>query len=262
MACLSGNHREMVTCAKTDTGLKRKENEDHFLVIDDHDERYDTGSLGMLFAVADGISGHKGGSKASRMACEGLLDYYTERSNSVNAKNFTESRLKALEDVFHRVHMKIYGYSLKVKEYEGMGTTLSALILLNDIALIAHVGDSRIYRLRNHCLEKLTHDHTMAQLSVEMGYIKQEDAENHPQRHILMDVVGQGLDEVRTRMEKVMKGDIYLLCTDGLHHMVPDDRIKEILEAFHPEDGACDRLVREAIERGGRDNITVIAVHV
>ena len=139
---------------------------------------------------------------------------------------------------------------------------LSALIYLNDTALIAHVGDSRIYRLQGHHLEKLTKDHTMAQLSLEMGYISQEAAENHPLRHVLMDVVGQGLDEVQTRMEKVVKGDIFLLCTDGLHHMVPDHKIKEILEAFPPEAGACDRLVQEAIKRGGRDNITVIAFHV
>jgi protein phosphatase len=252
----------VMICYKTDAGLKRKENEDHFLVIDDRDERYDTGSLGMLFAVADGMSGHKGGAKASRLACEGLLDYYAERSNSTNTKNVVESRLNIMKNVFHRVHLKIYNHSLKENAYERMGTTLSALIYLNDTALIAHVGDSRIYRLRENRLEKLTQDHTMAQLSVEMGYISQEDAENHPLRHVLMDAVGQGIEEVQTRMEKVVKEDVFLLCTDGLHHMVQDDKIKEILEAFTPEDGACDRLVQEAIVRGGKDNVTVIAVQI
>ena len=102
----------------------------------------------------------------------------------------------------------------------------------------------------------------MAQLSVEMGYISQEIAENHPLRHVLINVVGQGMDEIQTRTEKVIKGDIFLICTDGLHHIVPDDKIKKILEAFPPEKGACDRLVQEAIERGGEDDITVIAIHV
>jgi protein phosphatase len=247
---------------KTDVGLKHKENEDHFLVIDGRDELYDTRSLGMLFAVADGMSGHKGGSKASRMACEGLLGYYAERSSSAQTSNFTEMRLKALKDTFQKVHQKIYERSLKEKDYEGMGTTLSALNLLDDTALIAHVGDSRIYRLRNHCLEKRTQDHTMAQLSVEMGFIKQEDVRSHPLRHVLLDAVGQGLDEIQIRMERIVKGDTFLLCTDGLHHMVPDDKLKEILEAFRPEDGVCDRMVHEAIRRGGTDDITVIVVYV
>lgn len=119
-----------------------------------------------------------------------------------------------------------------------MGTTLSTLIYLNDMALIAHVGDSRIYPLRGNRFEKLTQVHTMARLSMDMGYISQEDAENHSLRHVLMDVVGQGLDEAQTRIEKVVKGDIFVLCTDGLHHMVPDHKIREILEAFPPGDGA------------------------
>lgn len=262
MPCFSGNILKTMTCVRTDAGVKRKENEDNFVFIDDHDERYDTGSLGMLFAVADGMSGRKGGAKASRIACEGLLDYYTERSYSINTKNVAESRLNTLKDVFHRVHLKIYEQSLKEKDYERMGTSLSALIYFHETALIAHVGDSRIYRLRENRLEKLTHDHTMAQLSVEMGYISQANAENHPQRHVLMNVVGQGMDEVQTRAERILRGDIFLLCTDGLHHMVPDDKIKEILEAFPPEKSGCDRLVQEAIERGGKDNITVMAISV
>jgi len=262
MPCFSENLRKITTCVRTHAGLKREENEDSYVFIEDREERYDTGSLGLLFAVADGMSGHKGGAKASRIACEGLLDYYAERSNSINTKNVAESRLKTLKDVFHRVHLKIYEQSLKEKEYERMGTTLSALIYLNETAMIAHVGDSRIYRLRDKSLEKLTHDHTMAQLSVEMGFISQADAENHPQRHVLMNVVGQGMDEVQTRTEKMLRGDIFLLCTDGLHHTVPDDKIKEILEALPPEKGACDRLIQEAIERGGKDDITVIVIKI
>jgi serine/threonine protein phosphatase PrpC len=262
MSFISENRKEVMICHKTDTGLKRRENEDHFLVVDDRDEHYDTGPLGMLFAVADGMGGHKGGARASHLACEGLLYYYAERSGPVEMKNFTESRLTILKDLFHQLHLKIYNHSLKEKAYEGMGTTLSALIYLNDMALIAHVGDSRIYRLRDTRLERMTQDQTMAQLSVEMGYISEEDAENHPQRHVLTSAVGQSLDNVQTRMEKVVKGDIFLLCTDGLHHMVPDDKIKKILGTFSPDEGACERLVQEAIERGGSDNITVIVVQI
>lgn len=253
----------MKSCGKTDRGLKRKENEDSFFVVDEHDHRYDTASLGKLFTVADGMGGHKGGAEASRMACEGLIDYYyADGSGSKKPRDFRQSRLNIMEEAFHRVDLNIHDVSLRVKELEGMGTTLSAMVLLKDTALIAHVGDSRIYRLRNHSLKRLTKDHTMAQLSVEMGYMDEEKAASHPQRHILTDVVGQGFDEVQTRLETIAEGDLFLLCTDGLHHEVSEPKIQEILESFSTENGACDSLVQEAIREGGRDNITVIAVHV
>jgi len=261
MIRVSKNQEKVKICAKTDIGIKHRQNEDHFLIVNDRNGHYDIDSLGMLFAVADGMSGHKGGAKASHLACEGLLDYYTERATSINQKNIAGSRLKILEDIFYQVHLKIHNHSLKDKVYERMGTTLSALVYLDHKALIAHVGDSRIYRFRNNTLEKLTQDHTMAELSVEMGYIKPEDVENNPQRHVLMNVIGQGLDEVQTRMEKVETGDLFLLCTDGLHHVLKDDTIREILEDFSQEEGVCDILIREAIEQGSTDNITVIAVH-
>ncbi len=250
-------------CVKTDQGLRRKENEDHFLVLEDQDHRYGTGSLGRLLAVADGVSGHKGGAEASRMACEGLLDYYYgQQSGPEDPGDFARSSVKVLKEAFHRVDSHIRDLSLTRKELEGMGTTLSVLVLTKDTALIAHVGDSRIYRLRDHRLEKLTRDHTMAQLSVEMGYMDEEQAAIHPQRHFLTDVVGQGFEKVQTRIEKAAEGDVFLLCTDGLHHGVSDRKIKEILESSSPEKGACDRLVEEAIKGGGRDNVTVIVVYV
>ena len=253
----------MKTCVKTDRGLKRKENEDHVLVVDGDDPRYDTGSLGGLFAVADGMGGHKGGAEASGMACEGLLEYYyANPSVSKGSGDDGPSRLKVLEEAFHRVDLNIHDASLRVRELEGMGTTLSALVLLEDTALIAHVGDSRIYRFRNHRLERLTRDHTMAQLSVEMGYMDEEKARSHPLQNVLTDVVGQGFDEVQTRIETVAGGDVFLLCTDGLYHELPDGLIEKVLEGSSPENGACNRLVQEALHAGGRDNITVITILV
>jgi len=250
-------------CAKTDRGLKRNRNEDSILLVDGQDRRYDTGSLGKLYAVADGMGGHKGGAEASRMACERLLDYYyADRSGSYNSGDFGYARLRILDESFHRADLDIRNVSLRVRELEGMGTTLSALVLLKETALIAHVGDSRIYRLRNHRLEMLTQDHTMARLSIEMGYLDEEEAARHPQSNILTDVIGQGFDEVQTRMEQVREGDLFLLCTDGLHHTVSESRIQEILESFHVEDKVCDRLVQEAIKGGGRDNITVIVIEL
>lgn len=194
--------------------------------------------------------------------CFVLPNLYTMRNGVLRVGDFGHARLQILDEAFHRADLNIHDVSLRVRELEGMGTTLSALVLLKDTALIAHVGDSRIYRLRNHQLERLTQDHTMAQLSIEMGYMDEEEAASHPQSNILTDVIGQGFDEVQTRMEKVAGGDVFLLCTDGLHHMLSESRIQEILESFSPEISACDRLVEEAVKAGGRDNITVITVHV
>jgi serine/threonine protein phosphatase PrpC len=157
MDLFSGSYRRVRSCVKTDIGLTRRNNEDYFLVIDDRDNNYDTLSMGMLFAVAEG-------------------------------------RLNILKDVIRRVHLKIPDLSLKGNAYEGMGTTLSALVCLEGAALIAYVGDSRIYRLRYGCLEKLTNDHTLAQLSVEMGYIRPEEAEKHPLRDVSTKYGGSGTE--------------------------------------------------------------------
>lgn len=249
-------------CAKTDFGLNRKNNEDSYLIVDHTKKGYDTLSRGMIFAVADGMSGHAGGAKASHMACEVLLDYYTEKISVIEDQSLTESMLGLLEKVIRNTHGEIHRYAEENDGYERMGTTLSVLVLVSDEALLAHVGDSRIYRLRDNYLEQLTEDHTMAQLSVEMGYLEQAEATNHPLRHVLMEAIGQELDEVQTRIEKVRAGDIFLLCSDGLHHMLSDDEIKEILRGNPVNYGACDQLVQEALDKGGKDNVTVIVVRV
>jgi serine/threonine protein phosphatase PrpC len=170
--------------------------------------------------------------------------------------------LRHLKEIFWKAHGKIRGYASLNKLYPGMGTTLSVLLLHRDKALIAHVGDSRIYRLRNNVFEPLTEDDTLAQLSVEMGYIRPDEAANHPLRHLLSQSVGEGLEEVHTRTESVAEEDIFLLCSDGLHHMVTEDEIKEILQQSPVGSGLCDRLIDAALEKGGRDNVTVIVVRV
>lgn len=249
-------------CAKSDVGLHRVDNEDSYVIVDNKKKEYDTRSLGMIFAVADGMSGHAAGATASTMACKALLDYYAEDEDILGEMSFSESRLRILEKVILRTHNEIHTYAADNEGYDNMGTTLSVLVLVEDWALLAHVGDSRIYRLRHNCLEQLTEDHTMAQLSIEMGYIKPYEAAEHPLRHVLIQAVGEGLDEVQTRIENVKAGDIFLLCSDGLYNMVADDEIKEILCNYPAQQGECDRLVQAALENGGKDNVTAIVVRV
>jgi serine/threonine protein phosphatase PrpC len=162
----------MLVCVKTEKGPARRMNEDSYLIIDDKaKDRHDTATQRTLVAVADGMGGQSGGGMASKMACEALSELYRQELSTQELSN-PNGELKLLDKIIYSIHNKIRRYGEENKEYAHMGTTLSVLILLNNLALIVHVGDSRIYRLRHGILQQLTEDHTMAQLSVEMGYLK------------------------------------------------------------------------------------------
>lgn len=247
-------------CVETNVGLERAKNEDSYQLIYRTGEGYNIDSLGMMFAVADGMGGHAGGQVASRTACEVLLEYYAgQMETGMNAKPI-EVRLKRLEKIIRKIEEEISRLGKEIPEYANMGTTLSALVLFRGYALIAHVGDSRIYRFRKGSLEQLTEDETIAQLSVEMGLLRPDELSGHPLGHVLSQALGEGLEEVHTRMEKVEAGDVFLLCSDGLYDMVSDKRIHEILDNSAVGQGACGRLVKAALRNGGKDNITVILV--
>jgi protein phosphatase len=151
-------------CAKTDIGFKRKKNEDRFLIIEDAIEFNSIKRYGRLYALADGMGGHAGGEVASKMACQGMTDYYSKTMNDQHGTDFFKARLQHLRSTLWDVHNKIIEYGQVNGEYEDMGTTLSVMVLFKNRALIAHVGDSRIYRLRRNVLEQLTEDHTFANI--------------------------------------------------------------------------------------------------
>ena len=207
--------RDISFCVKTDVGLKRATNEDSYQLVYDNEAGYDVDTFGRMFAVADGMGGHTGGEVASRIACEGLLDYYPGQLETGRNVDPVEAGLRRLEKVIWKIEKEIFRLSEEMPEYSHMGTTLSVLVLLKGHALIAHVGDSRIYRFRNGHLEQLTEDETMAQLSVEMGYLRPDEISGHPLSHVLIQALGQGIEEVHTRIEKIETGDIFLLCSDG-----------------------------------------------
>ena len=255
--------RELNVCAETDVGYKRAKNEDAYQLVYNREADRDVAFFGSMFAIADGMGGHAGGEVASGTACEGLLEYYAGELESEINLNPMEVRLERLEAIIWRIEKKIFRLAEEMPKFAHMGTTLSVLVLFKGYALIAHVGDSRIYRLRNSGLKQLTEDETMAQLSVEMGYLKPEEVPGHPQGHILTQALGVGgLEEVNTRIEKVEAGDIYLLCSDGLYDMVSDNRIHEILQESERMQHGCERLVKAALQNGGKDNVTVILVGV
>lgn len=259
------SYKKIKVCSKTDIGLVREKNEDSLLVIDDSSYNFDTAVHGYMFAVADGLGGHSGGEVASKLACDGLLKYYkpSEILPGISAEKLSqpETRISILGKLIREIDKSILKQAKKDCGCSDMGTTLSVMVLFREFALLAHVGDSRIYRLRNGILEQLTQDQTMAQLSVELGYIKQKETCCHPLRNVLLEALGQGIDEIQTRIEKVKTGDLYLLCSDGLYDLVPDRIIENILK--ENQNGlCCDRLVSEAVRRGGKDNVSVILVKV
>jgi serine/threonine protein phosphatase PrpC len=226
--------------SRTDIGRARKRNEDSFLVREP------------LFAVADGMGGHRGGNVASAMAVEALgrIDPAGMSSDAI---------LRAIETANHDILQR----GDAERDLEGMGTTVTALLIDGEGGRIAHVGDSRAYRLRGGDLIQLTEDHTVVQEFVRQGRLSREDAERHPQRSMLMRALGVD-DEVQIEDLAVdlRPGDRFLLCSDGLTGMLSEDGIALVLGTTPDPQDAADRLVALANEAGGDDNITVIVVDV
>ncbi|MGB6010498.1 MAG: protein phosphatase 2C domain-containing protein [Desulfobacterales bacterium] len=250
-------------CMESAIGLKRAQNQDTFLVVDHCTKDANVQYHGAMYAVADGMGGHAGGEVASRMACQGLLEYYAENELAAqDTPDFYRDRLRHLKTIIFKTHEKICEYGEQNSEYANMGTTLSVLVLIKNRALIAHVGDSRIYRFRRYSLEQMTQDHTMAQIFMELGHLSSETGSKHASRHVLTQAVGQEIEVINSRIEKIKKGDIFLLCSDGLNDKLTDTEIKDVLLSGAELKDKCSRLVKKALKMGGKDDVTVLVVQV
>jgi protein phosphatase len=248
---------------KSDIGPRRHNNEDSYLVVDQYCALHDLHTFGLFFAIADGLGGHAAGEIASKMACEEAVSAYYNGVLTLESRgDESESKLQRLEKTLRSAHNKIVDFANEHAELRGMGTTLSTLVLSDGKALIAHVGDSRIYRFRNHSCERMTVDHTENQRLIDTGKIQPEEESNHYFRHIITQALGGGGDlaSVFTREESVQRGDRFLLCTDGLHDLVTDNEIENILIEHSSPRATSDALVNAAIRKGGHDNVTVIVI--
>lgn len=228
-----------VANSKTDVGLRREGNEDSLLVPDE----------GRLFAVADGMGGHAGGEVASSITVE-VLESSIKRIGNRGPAELRRAILEANTAVYKRASSD--------DRLERMGTTVTAAWVDDALVSIAQVGDSRAYLFRDGELTRLTSDQTLVQQLLDSGEIDEEGAKSHPQRSFLTQAVGTepDIDVVITDLI-ARENDRILLCTDGLHGYVPEDRITEIIA--QPDAAlACDELVREANAAGGHDNVTVI----
>jgi protein phosphatase len=220
--------------AATDIGQVREGNEDSYLVLEP------------LFAVADGMGGHRGGEVASALALETIRHLFEEREGSLS-----EQVEEANRAVFQR--------SAADRAVQGMGTTLTAALVQDDGVRLAHVGDSRAYLYRDGELHQLTSDHTLVHRMVEEGEISEEEAETHPKRSILTRALGvDDAVQVDEGIVEVRAGDRLLLCTDGLTVMVSDEEIRAVLDRTPDPQEAAERLVAAANRAGGVDNITAV----
>jgi len=239
----------------TDIGLQRTNNEDSYLYWEpDSDEEFRR--KGRLAIVADGMGGYEGGQEASRVAVETVRHVYDN--------DFVDDAQLTLIAAFESAHQNIQRYALEHPQFYGMGTTCTALSIIDRHLYFAHVGDSRLYLVRGETISRLTRDHSYVGRLVETGLVRSEDAELHPQRHILTAALGSGKDVIPHVPEQPLlleKGDTLVLCTDGLWGQVPDAELARVVQANAPSD-ACMRLVRIALEHGGPDNITVLILRV
>lgn len=234
--------------ALSDTGRRRARNEDSFLVRPEK----------RLYAVADGMGGHAAGDVASRMAIE-LLDRHFESAPAcgTEASDIAEALRAAAEEA----NRAILARGIAEPEKLGMGTTLTALTPLCPQAslVIAHIGDSRAYRMRADDLTQLTHDHTWVQRQIEEGKLTARQARRHPLSSVLTRVLGTPeLEGVDLIVADVQPGDTFMLCSDGLTSMVDDADLRAILLGDWPLDELSANLVEAANLRGGHDNVTVI----
>jgi serine/threonine protein phosphatase PrpC len=239
----------------SDVGCQRENNEDSYLYWEpDGDEEFKL--KGRLAVIADGMGGHEGGLEASRLAVETVREVYDQV--------FRDDPQAALLESFAAAHSRIQDYAEKHPAFQGMGTTCTALVLRGRQLYFAHVGDSRLYLIRGARISRLTRDHSYVGRLVESGLVRPEDAEKHPQRHILTAALGAGMEvgvDGSPQGLALQGGDDLLLCTDGLWGIVTEEELKREVTGNAPAE-CCEALVKLARERGGPDNITLQVLRV
>lgn len=238
----------------TDVGCQRDNNEDHFAYWEPQSDAQFQ-EKGRLAVVADGMGGYEGGQEASHIAVDAVLDIYRSKSGN--------SPQALLLDAVKAAHERIRQQAAANPSLYGMGTTCTAAAIVDNQLYFAHVGDSRLYMVRSGVLTQLTRDHSYVGRLVESGLISRDEAEFHPQRHILTAALGTIGDLVTDSPEvpvSLQPGDTLILCTDGLWGQVRDEELASI--AQEPVMEVCNDLVQLARKRGGPDNITVQVLRV
>ncbi len=257
MAQMGAKIAKMQTGARTDIGLVRKANQDSYHLGP-------VGSRGyQLLAVADGMGGYAGGEVASRVAIDTIREAIAGPgpwdADPVDPGAVREALVKAFEQANERV----FQLAEHLPEYRGMGTTLTAILVPpgpGRSAVLCHVGDSRAYRLNDGRARQLTDDHSFVGELLKNGDLTEAEAMNHPHRNILTKALGtEDRMPVDSGTVEAAGGDTFMICSDGLSSLVAQDEVAAVIGAARDLQAALDRLVELAKERGGPDNITVVA---
>ena len=242
------------------TGLERLHNEDALLVMVSNSAGEETIPDFGLFVVADGMGGHRSGEIASAIASRAVAKHLTQETFAglFDIETQAFDRAPVLEVVRQAI---LNANQQVVRLLPGGGTTLTAAVLLGEQLTIGHVGDSRAYVISNGEAKVITRDHTFVSRLLEMGEVTQEEAIDHPQRHVLYRAIGQGEHlEVDVFTHPTPHGGMLLICSDGLWGVVPDEKISSIVDQAADPQEACDELIHAANQGGCPDNITAVLV--
>lgn len=229
---------DVSVAVRTDIGKVRQSNQDALIAAPEM----------RLWGVADGMGGHNGGETASAGARDGLVQQLSGKSPEQGA----------LRTAIGAVNRSLYLQQKEDDALSGMGTTLTALWVSDSCVYIGHVGDSRAYRLRDGEFKQMTEDHSVVAELLRSGMLTPEQAAAHPMRNVITRAVGtEDSIEIDLMCEERQAGDIWLLCSDGLHGMVTDEQMAEIIKNNKLEK-AADKLIRAALDAGGRDNVSLV----
>lgn len=245
----------VLVAGETNVGMKRTHNEDSYDLIDE--ER--------LFVVADGMGGHASGEVASKLAIDTLRDFFKSTSQDPEvtwpykmdkSRGYEENRLIT---GIKLANLRIHEHQQKEPKLRGMGTTVVAILVIDEGVLIAHVGDSRVYRIRQGKLEPMTEDHSLLNDYIKMKRLSEEEIANFPHKNVIVRALGmKETVKVDTRLDVPQPGDLYLLCSDGLSGPVTDEEIRELSLSKPDLKQAASALIDRANANGGPDNVTVV----
>ena len=244
----------------TDVGMKRTHNEDNLRLLPEHN----------LFIVADGMGGHASGEVASEIAVETVAQFFVDSHEDQDITwPYKEDKNRTyMENLFvnsvRYANLRVFQKACEDTAYKGMGTTFVAVVFRDDKYYVAHVGDSRCYRIRDKRLDQLTEDHSLLNDYKKMAKLTPEEERNFPHKNIIVRALGMK-DSVLVDLasDSIRPGDLYILCSDGLSGEVEDPDILRLgLAHMDDVDAMCREMIKSANQNGGKDNVTVLCVKV
>ncbi len=243
----------MQAAVKTHVGLIRQVNEDNADIFyrEEENKRY------VLAVVADGMGGHSAGDVASQLTIKKLKETFDTVDTTMNAEDWSKWLSNAIEET----NQHIFKHALEQQDYQGMGTTVVALLILEHMFIVAHVGDSRLYRFAEGELSVLTDDHSLVQELVNTGQITKEEASVHPQRNVITRALGtEPAVKVDVKALEYIEGEQLLLCSDGLSNMLTEAQLIDVLNQNISVLEKSNQLIQMALDAGGEDNVSLVLI--